>query len=323
MNRIIGVLFIVFAAVMVSYAFSGRSTPSMPASAVSMEMLQMLDAVRTPGGQIVAVGERGHVFRSSDGGREWHRMSTPGTPTLTAVTALPGAVVAVGHDATVWLSEDEGGSWREVFAAPEDEAPLLDVLLDADGRGWAVGAYGLLLETRDGGRHWAATEIPANEEGMHLNAIARLDAQRLLIAGEAGLLLRSDDDGASWQRLDSPYQGSFFGVQRMRDGAVLVFGMRGHVFRSEDGGEHWQALASEAQSSLFGAGLLDDGRVLLTGQGGQGVLVAQDGMTATALPGPDRLVRAAVLQVAEDEVLLFGEEGVVRMPLPSAGAGRS
>lgn len=236
MNRIIGVLFIVFAAVMVSYAFSGRSTPSMPASAVSMEMLQMLDAVRTPGGQIVAVGERGHVFRSSDGGREWHRMSTPGTPTLTAVTALPGAVVAVGHDATVWLSED---------------------------------------------------------------------------------------DGASWQRLDSPYQGSFFGVQRMRDGAVLVFGMRGHVFRSEDGGEHWQALASEAQSSLFGAGLLDDGRVLLTGQGGQGVVVAQDGMTATALPGPDRLVRAAVLQVGEDEVLLFGEEGVVRMPLPSAGAGRS
>ncbi len=34
----------------------------------------------------------------------------------------------------------------------------------------------------------------------------------LVIVGERGALLRSSDNGASWQRLRLPYEGSMFGV---------------------------------------------------------------------------------------------------------------
>jgi len=45
----------------------------------------------------------------------------------------------------------------------------------------------------------------------HLNRIVGV-GNRLYIAAEGGQLYRSDDRGASWRVLPSPYEGSFFGL---------------------------------------------------------------------------------------------------------------
>ncbi|MEI6737971.1 MAG: YCF48-related protein [Pseudomonadota bacterium] len=50
------------------------------------------------------------------------------------------------------------------------------------------------------------------DEDKHLNAIIKLTNNNLFIAGEAGTLLSSTDNGKTWSRIASPYKGSFFGA---------------------------------------------------------------------------------------------------------------
>ncbi len=83
---------------------------------------------------------------------------------------------------------------------------------------------------------------PPDEEDMapdyHLNRIVGV-GNRLYMAAEGGQLYRSDDRGASWRALPSPYEGSFFGLVPIRGEGLLAFGLRGHLYRSADAGETW------------------------------------------------------------------------------------
>jgi len=325
MKRAIGNLFVVVVLAAVAFAFSERSDPPMPATQTRIDHLQMLDLAVRDDGRLIAVGERGHIFVSDDHGGAWRAVASPAGATLVAVRFVDAQrVVAVGHDAVIVRSEDGGEHWVKVQSDPEAEEPLLGAWFDADGQGIAVGAYGRLERTADGGASWARHEVEANEDGLHLNAVVRLAGGDLLIAGEAGLLLRSRDDGDSWEALESPYAGSFFGALALADGGALVFGMRGHVFRSDDGGDSWQEVGPGVPSSLFGGRVLADGRVVLAGQAGV-VLISEDGAHSfVRVDNDDRRTRAAVAQGEQpDALLLVGEEGVERLSLVPAAGGRS
>lgn len=325
MSRAVGNLFVVFVVVAVAFAFSERSDPPQPPTAIRITQLQMLDVAEGAGGRLIGVGERGNIFLSDDRGASWRSATTPSAATLTAVRFVDARhAVAVGHDAVILRSADAGDNWQLVQSDPEAEEPLLSLWFDADGRGFAVGAYGRFVETTDGGTSWTERELAANPEGLHLNAVARVADAVYLIAGEAGTLLRSDDGGQAWTALSSPYAGSFFGVQVLADGAVLAYGMRGHVFRSTDRGDNWVEIDSGAHASLFGGRVLADGRVVLVGQAGLVLVSADQGRSFVRVPGPDRLTRTAVFEGrtgGQGGLVLVGEEGVAPMALPAHSAG--
>ena len=114
----------------------------------------LLDIIRV-GDKLIAVGERGHVLLSEDGGREWIQVPVPSRRMLTAVVmADPLHTWIVGHDAVILHSPDGGKTWVRRFYAPQLEAPLLDVWFQNSYYGLAVGAYNLVLETHDGGKNW-------------------------------------------------------------------------------------------------------------------------------------------------------------------------
>jgi photosystem II stability/assembly factor-like uncharacterized protein len=312
LKRIIGLAFTLYVALIAVFAFSPRQGLAPPPPQTRIERLLMLDGLALDGRLLVA-GERGQVFISRDG-RDWRAVATPTRSTLTALAAIDTRrLVAVGHDATILVSEDSGENWRLVYADPEADGPLLGVWFDRDGHGLAVGAYGRMLESRDGGASW---QEPALDIGdPHLNAIARGPDGRLLIAGEAGTLLRFAADGQGWETLDAPYEGSFFGLLPTPDGALLAYGMRGHLFRSRDGGEHWEAIATGSHSSLFGGRVLADGQVMLVGQ--NGLVLAEDERGAFRRLDPSsRNTHVGVLPIEDSsDVLLVGEGGVKRTSL--------
>lgn len=312
MNKAVGFLFALYVLVMAAIAFSERSDPPMPPTEVRIQNLLMLDAVMVEE-RIVAVGERGRIFLSDDGGRDWRAAMVEGEATLTAIALVGGdTLVAVGHDAVIQRSTDRGATWTRVHEDGDAEEPLLSVSFDATGRGFAGGAYGRFMESDDGGQTWVEREL--NGLDFHFNAIAT-SGDVMILAGEAGTLLRSGDRGETWEALDSPYEGSFFGALALPGDAFLIFGMRGHVFRTDDGGDSWQELDTGLQASLFGGRVLGDGRVVLTGQSGALLLSDDGGRSFRSLVGAERLVRAAIVDVGADEVLLIGEEGFERANL--------
>ncbi len=310
MNKSIGLIFAVFVALAVSYAFSARHGQSLPATEITLNNALLLDMQRA-GQRLVAVGERGYIFVSENEGAAWRRVQSGIESTLNAVAFSDLVGIAVGHDAAILRSEDGGLTWKAVFSAPDQLRPLLDVAFVSPQHVLAVGAYGAFFESADGGLNWTERQIVDGDR--HFNAVARLADGTLMIAGEAGTLLRSSDVGANWEVLPPVYAGSYFGIQPLAQG-VLVYGMRGTVLRSDDRGDNWQTLASEGAGSLFGSTMTTDGSILLVGQNGS-VLGSRDGGASfKRLPvRGSRLWMAAVAAPVAGEAMIFGEGAFARI----------
>jgi photosystem II stability/assembly factor-like uncharacterized protein len=311
-----------------------------PAVIAPLAVRSLLLDVAWAGPRAVAVGERGHILHSDDAGRTWTQPPAPASANLTAVCfADEKNGWAVGHVETILRTRDGGGSWELVHFEPANPQPLLDVACADSERGVAVGAYGVVYVTTDGGAVWS--QVPFEPEPLpgaekvepapddmeaevdlgfefHLNAIARGPAGRMYVGAEAGRLFRSDDDGASWRELPSPYDGSFHGVLALDGDAVLAFGLRGNLFRSEDGGATWAAIPTGTTALLAAGARIDEGTVVVAGTAGV-ILVSRDGGRSFELSQQDdRRAVAAVAPSGDGGLIVAGEGGVRRLPLPGA-----
>jgi len=308
----------------------------------------LLDGVRV-GDKMVVVGEHGHILISGDEGKSWRQASVPTRTALTGVTFANDSMGwAVGHDAIILRTTDGGQAWERVYFEPDLQTPLLDVWFADESRGFAVGAYGLFLESSDGGVNWSrrpflSEPLPREEdededaaeqddfeddfvdpefgEDYHLNHITAAPDGTLYIAAEAGHYYRSDDDGATWLRLEPPYNGSFFGTLPLEGDSLLLFGMRGNLFRSEDRGVSYEPIDTGVESLLTAGYQTDDGTIVVVGLAGT-VLESDDGgRSFVQYRQSDRRGYMMALPLDAGGILLIGEEGVVALSQAAYRAG--
>lgn len=303
----------------------------------------VLLAVDRAGSRIVAVGERGIVVLSDDQGERWRQAPTPVSVTLTAVRfADKSRGYALGHGGTVLATDDGGQSWKqrldgrkiaqilladakaandaaalqsaERLVAEGADKPLLDVVLFDAQRLLVIGAFGVALSSGDRGATWTSwrARLP-NPKEAHLYA-ARRRASRILIAGEQGLVLLSEDAGSSFRRLTLPYNGSFFTAELPDDQTIVVAGLRGNVWRSTDGGSAWTQLASPVPVSITGSALDANGRVLFVNQAG--MVLGLQGDALQPLAGAPLPPLNAILSLDSVQALALSVQGAARVNLP-------
>ena len=140
----------------------------------------------------------------------------------------------------------------------------------------------------------------------------------MVIAGEAGTLLVSADGGRSWTAVESPYKGSFFGLQTTADGALLAYGLRGNIVRSTDFGRIWTTVHSDSSPTLQGGTRLPNGEIVLVGSAGAVLHSTDNGLTFRRLSGHRAATFSAVLPTTSG-ALLLGEGGASDY-VPPAGA---
>jgi photosystem II stability/assembly factor-like uncharacterized protein len=308
----------------------------------------LLIALAAAGERLVAVGDRGVIVLSDDRGVSWRQaMNVPTQALLTGVCFFDARRgLAVGHDEVILSTGDGGENWQRIHFDPQAQRPLLDVWCSAGAEAIVVGAYSTYLVSADRGASWSqrafaprpparpaggarATHGAAGEAtgaadetggGYHLNRIVSASATRLYIAGEAGHLYRSDDGGAHWQELPSPYVGSFFDILPLGAEALLASGMRGNLYRSDDAGESWQHLDTGTVAMLDGAALLPDGTLAVVGLSGV-VLESRDGGRSFTLEQQsDRRGLSAALAVGSNALAVAGEDGARVITLSAAAA---
>ena len=215
-------------------AAAAPSAPAKPRPAMLAPLAaeSTLLGIAVAGQRLVAVGQRGHILLSDDG-KQWRQVEAPVNAMLNRVRFRDDkAGWAVGHDNAIVATTDGGQTWQLQHFNPEGRA-LYDVLF-LEGSIVALGGYGTYLVTTDDGKTWAPVTSPLTELGQHFNAAVTLGDGTLLIAGERGLLARSRDAGASWELLESPYTGSFFGALPVGDKGAVVFGLRGNLYATAD-----------------------------------------------------------------------------------------
>jgi len=282
-----------------------------------------------------AVGHAGVIIATRDGGETWSLQFDGERANAQAVdywraqlstleSQLADTRAAGEQDADLELAvEDAGFALDDALANQEagPADPFLDVLFLDASEGLAVGAYGMLFHTLDGGENWqlAISRID-NPSRFHYYALHRL-GQRLYLSGEAGLLYVADVDTLDWQRHEDVYDGSLFGLAELGE-QVVTFGLRGNVFTAAEQGSDWSALPLQTPASgegdttnlrttFYGGTTLDDGRLLLAGAGGAVVVVDPEG-SLRRYQLPSRATLSAAY-AEDDDVWLVGMQGVARL----------
>jgi photosystem II stability/assembly factor-like uncharacterized protein len=273
------------------------------------DRIYLLNIARA-GDRLVTVGERGFTLVSDDGGKTWRAVATPVTRTLTGV-AFDGAKlgVAVGHGGSLVRTEDGGDTWTAVDVENDvGSDSFLGVTSLGGGRFAAYGAFGMYLDSSDGGATWQRRPVISEEFENHISKVLPFNGALWMVA-EYGTLARSDDGGETWIELESPYEGSFFGMVAAADGALVLHGMRGTVFRSADGGASWQEVELGTTTTPNGSALLSDGRIVLVGNSGLVATSTDNGQSFNIKWSPAGRGFSALVEVPGG-IVVAGEGGV-------------
>lgn len=279
-----------------------------------------------------AAGHEGVLLQSTDGGQNWE-MRLDGYELLDLEYAWLLAEEARLEEA-IDAAEDplvrEDLEWEleelyfhldaaEIQQDVGPTKPFLDIHFRNREHGFALAAYGTVLETQDGGETWEIiTGRFDNPMGRHFNMLAEAKRGDLFMAGEDGMIAHSEDAGQTWEMLtSSPYHGSYFGVTVDQEERVWVYGLRGNLYVSEDYGDTWQQIPTDIRYNLNNALPLADGRLAVVGHSGVIVLVDPDNdyefefhSHFSSSPLTD------IRQGAGTELILVGRDGLQQFLLP-------
>jgi len=155
------------------------------------------------------------LFKSSDGGRSWERLSGVAYTRITALAISPvdGALYAGTEPSSLFASRDGGGSWRELEG----------------------------LKNLPSASTWS---FPPRPWTSHVRSIAlSYEDPNLVVAGiELGGVVRSEDGGESWQdQRPGAYADCHLLTAHAAAPNTLYEAAGGGYAESEDFGESWVA----------------------------------------------------------------------------------
>jgi photosystem II stability/assembly factor-like uncharacterized protein len=325
-----------------------RDVLDTPARASAFAAKSLLNGVATAGQRVVAVGQRGHILYSDDGGKTWVQAAVPVSSDLVAVSfPTPAKGWAVGHDGIVLHSSDSGATWTrqldgrsagklmaDFYAAQADKGTLgapdaaaalvdeakrigaqaaensfLDVWFADENNGYIVGAFNLIFRTADGGKTWEPWfHRTENPSRLHLYAI-RPAKDGLYVVGEQGTILKLDAAGRRFTAQTTGYKGTFFGIAG-DERAAIVFGLRGNAYRSSDGGRNWQKIETGLRDGITGAASCADGRLILVSQSGRMLLSENAGESFNAVKIDQPTPASSIVCLDKGNAVVAGPRGV-------------
>ena len=326
-------------------------TPAMTRTALSSRPVQSMDTV---GKRIVAVGQRGFIATSDDGGQQWTQRASPVQVDLVSVRFTDDHNGwASGHDGVILHSADGGQTWTRQFdgrngpalatwytdnaAASADGAeyagqiqrnfgqgpwlPMLDVHFDDAKRGLALGSFGMLITSGDGGASWQpALHHINNPDYLHLNALAKV-GQATLIASERGTVFRRTG-GEIFVPVATGHTGTFFSLAS-HGNTVLAGALRGVVYVSTDAGASWQPVSAGLKQTVSAIRWLPQrNQFALVTVGGEVALADADGGAFAPVDGVLPGIHTSVVE-AEGHLIVGGMQGLQRVPSKGKATGEA
>ena len=147
---------------------------------------------------------------------------------LFRVSILFFGMAALGTSASFAQS---GWFWQNPL--PQGNPLLAAAALDANTV-VAVGDFGTILRSTDGGASWT---LQSSGTTNGLLGVSFVDANTGTAVGGSGTILRTDDGGASWTRQSSGTMHSLHGVSFVDANTGTAVGESGTMLRTTTGGQ--------------------------------------------------------------------------------------
>lgn len=233
-------------------------------------------------------------------------------------------IVAVGDYGVALLSDDAGKTFRQAAKVPVSST-LTAVSFADDKNGWAIGHWGAILHTADGGETWAVQRLDSQED-RPLFSVHFFNAQEGVAVGLWSLVLRTRDGGKTWDTvtMPAPPEGgkadrNLFKAFASPKGSLFVAAERGVVLRSDDRGQTWRYLNTGYKGSFWTGLALKDGTLIVAGLRGSVYRSVDDGHSWKAV---DSGSKSSITDLAEVDQRLVGV-GLDGVQIESVDGGAS
>lgn len=353
MAMLLAVVTVPWSASSYSAKYDVLELPAVPSALASKSLIYSIEKF---GDRYFAVGHRGHILYSDDGGDSWTQAEVPVRSSLLSIAfPTPELGWAVGHEGVILHSTDAGKTWVKQYDGvrygleglafyqklaeenPDNEdypyfveemefaisqgadKPLFSVYFHNEKWGHVGGAYGMALITTDGGEHWEPVmHNIENDSFYHLFDFAPLPGEgKFFLSGEAGLFIEADIKTQINKQVHSvPWEGSFFTSTATADDAIVMGGLRGRMFRTEDVGQSWIVVEKPPTSTIVDSILLANGNIIFVGIAGEVLLSADNGLNFSKLPISSGGRIYAVAEGPEGTLLVGGPAGIQKLTLP-------
>lgn len=210
-----------------------------------------------------AVGSRGTLLSTVDGGRTWKRKSTPIEDTIRDIyfTDDQNGVLVCERSIYDLRTNDEprayllktmdgGEHWKRVtIRGGAIDARLMRAVFSRDGRGWAFGEGGAMFVTNDGGSSWSRLQAPTR---YLLLGGAFINERSGWLVGAGSTILQTSDGGETWHQARFAGPGVRFNATSFFDDRFgWAVGSDGAIFRTINGGRSWKRQVSGVSADLF------------------------------------------------------------------------
>ncbi len=194
------------------------------------------------------------VFKSTDG-KNWkliyealgaNTANSDSIQWLDDLTILPDNTLLLTTDNYgIYRSTDLGSSWQLVFNVPHLRYNKLKYY---DGCLYLLTWSGMYT-SNDEGIHWSKSSYP----DIGVLSICKTQTGRLIVGAtynytNLGLLYKSDDNGLSWQQIDSTNTNIRFEQFDVVNGNIFTIGYSVGIFQSTDNGDTWNSCNSGLKS---------------------------------------------------------------------------
>ncbi|MEP7146508.1 MAG: YCF48-related protein [bacterium] len=176
------------------------------------------NGIESPDGvNVIAVGDNGLIFRSTNAGNTWASYTLPSVNFKDVVS----------FNDNVWISGDNGKIYktRKINAAitPYDvgvTTTLRSIYFIDDNTGFVCGDGGVVFKTVNGGLNWS----PSNTGilSVDLNSISFLDSQKGIVVGKNGTVYITLNGGSSWTQESIGTTRNLLKVKYFSDGIALT-----------------------------------------------------------------------------------------------------
>ncbi|HJW30147.1 MAG TPA: YCF48-related protein, partial [Saprospiraceae bacterium] len=185
-----------------------------------------------------AVGLKGYVLRTHDGGTVWEDISKPDTKNYLCIDGLNENDLWIGSNQRILHSTDKGDNWTEkvVFLSGN----INDILALSSTRILACSSTGVIYRTKDGGVKWDTVFSTSGQ----IRSLTRINNQQCMATGFNGVIMRSEDMGDTWHAVAIPlaglqYEQSYF---LGNEGWLVTSSFKHNMWHTTNGGDSWDTL---------------------------------------------------------------------------------
>ncbi|MBN2091773.1 T9SS type A sorting domain-containing protein [candidate division KSB1 bacterium] len=149
-----------------------------------------------------------------------------------------------------------------------------------ENTGWAVGEYGTIVKTIDGGINWRIIEVPWPHDLADVNFPTSLVGYAV---GLDGHIIKTTDGGESWTKLEITYLNNLNRVRFRDTDTGWTIGEKGMILHTTDGGTTWQKQPSGTVEDLRGMFIINEESVCVVGMNSTVLYSDNNGQSFSAI----------------------------------------